>query len=102
MVAATLNGKACSLELPPECLSVADATSFAKSKLNAVWAEACPAAHERGVVCFDGSYLWELSPAYDTGVFWGRLAWFDAWQVLGPVANRSGVSLRSLHVAYAR
>ena len=40
MVAATLNGKACSLELPPECLSVADATSFAKSKLSAVWAAA--------------------------------------------------------------
>ncbi|KAI7840523.1 hypothetical protein COHA_005822 [Chlorella ohadii] len=68
MVSATLNGKACPLELPPECrLSVADATSFAKRKLNAVWAEVCPAAQERGVVRFDGSYLWELSPAYDTG-----------------------------------
>jgi len=102
MVAATLNGKACSLELPPDCLSVADATSFAKSKLSAVWAEACPAAHERGVVRFDGNRLWDLSWVYDTGVFWGPLPWFDALQVLGPVANRFGVRLRSLHVAYAR
>ncbi len=30
MVAATLDGKACSLELPPECVSVAQAASHAK------------------------------------------------------------------------
>lgn len=33
MVAVTLDGKARSLELPPECLSVAQAASFAKRQL---------------------------------------------------------------------
>ncbi|KAI7840524.1 hypothetical protein COHA_005823 [Chlorella ohadii] len=67
MVAATLNGKACSLELPPECLSVADATSFAKSKLSAAWADTCRGAEGRSVIPFAGRQLSDLGRMHEEG-----------------------------------
>ncbi|KAI7840525.1 hypothetical protein COHA_005824 [Chlorella ohadii] len=41
MVAATLDGQACSLELPADCISLAQVASYAKRDLGAAWADAC-------------------------------------------------------------
>ncbi len=41
MVAATLDGQALSLELPADCISLAQVASYAKRDLGAAWADAC-------------------------------------------------------------
>jgi hypothetical protein len=66
MVAVTVDGKPHSLELPPDCLSVADAASYAKRQLAASWAAASSASTAPDIVHFE-KQLWELCGVYDTG-----------------------------------
>ncbi len=63
MVAITLNGQDCSLELPPDCLTVADATSYAKRKLGAAWADVPDAD---SIMRFTGSRLSHVLGVNDT------------------------------------
>lgn len=66
MVAVTLDGKARSLELPPECLSVAQAASFAKRQLGAAWADACTPSPLQPSMCrFERGPLEDLSGISD-------------------------------------
>ena len=65
-----LDSKPRSLELPADCLSVADAVSYVKGQLGVAWAEACPGPDGQCIARFN-TRLSELVGLRDIGELCG-------------------------------